>query len=1064
MTENNDKHTAKDDDEVAIDFSKIGNLFKKPAHHEHKTHHDNEKHEHHAPAHEHKGSHEPEHKKAEKKKEKEDINWNFKETATFFKKYGTYFLILIPIILTIFLRLQPMYLPTTDDWAENSVNSFYRNQVVQQVNAQYPNLPDANKQALIESELQRLLSENKGTIDQQIAGASQQFKERLMYESGDSKYVYLGDIDSYYWLREARKIVETGTPCDEVNYENNLCYRDTYTRAPVKHATDLDKTKTSPYVYAIVYTYKTLGIFNPDITIMQASFYVPLIFGVLSAILAFLIGRLIAGNVAGLVTSIFISVNPIHLSRTLGSDNDPQNIFFPLLAVLFFLYTFKAETLKKKLIFGTLTGVAISFYAVAWTGWWFIFNAILVTLIIYLGFIIVRELMRKKNLTVAFGSNETKSLLAVIGTILVSSALFTTILAGFNEFAKFVTGPLWFTKAKDAALATFWPNVLVTVAEFNPGSIPTIIGQMGGKLIFFLGMMAVVFMMVNKESVKKEQKYLLTFGALVYLFLSSSYGASLQPITYMILLALPVIAGMIMLLKSKEEVDAKLAILLVIWFVGTTYAALKGVRFTLLMVSAFGVAFGITIAYIYHILSRWISRELKINEILTKTVVAIILLLVLISPVKAGYNVATNFIPSVNDAWYSSLTKINDNSEPDAIINSWWDFGHWFKYLADRRVTLDGSSQSGPPLHWLGKLMVADDEKHSVGILRMLDCGSNNAYDELNAVIDDVPRSIDILDTIVKMDKADAGRYLIDNGLTKDQATHVLKQSHCEPPENFFITSEDMVGKAGVWSHFGSWDFKRSEMYNRVRGTSPAEGKQILLEPKFNLTPEQADQYYYEIQSQSDSEWITPWPGYLSSVRNCDMPNSAGIMLCNQQISGGQQLPFAVNLSSMDVIIAAQGDPKPYSIVYVTENGTEEKLFEGNTLGFSVVLLPRGEAGYASVLTHPYLANSMFTRLFYMEGHGLSYFDKFDDQNGVTGGRILVWKVDWEGTDANEVYKAVAAGKNETEETVIDIPLELSEDGDTATAEDPVTEDEEEDTTTEEGLTEDSIEVEFSTE
>ena len=1032
-----EKHTKKEDEEIAIDFSKIKDWFKKrkqteerPKHEPagEKAEHARPEHESEATAHEHhpKTTHHTHHKeKKETEEGQEELKLNYKDTIDFFKRYSTIFLILIPIILTIYLRLQPMYLPMTDDWAQNAVYNFYRNQIIDQINQQYPNLPDANKQALVDSEFQRILNENRGIIQQQVDTTSQQFKDKMMYESGNSKYVYLGDIDSYYWLRDARKYLQNRTMCDEIDYAQGLCYMDTYTMAPIKGGSPMKQSGIGNngklYSYVIAYTYNILKVFSPDMTIMQASFYVPLIFGIISAILAFLIGKAVAGNVAGLVTSIFITVNPIHLSRTMGSDNDPLNMFFPLLIILFFICTFKTPDFKKKILFGVLTGLSVSFFAAAWQGWWFMFNFIFAALIVYAGFYLVRQIIHQKKIGLVIKNKETRDLLTVIASVLLSSALFITIISGFKVFLTFITGPLWFTQTKVAALATFWPNVLVTVAEFNPGSIDTIIAQMGGKLIFFVGLMGILFVMTSKEKIIREQKYLLGFGVLVYLVLVSSYGITLSQMTFMALLALPVVVGMIMLLKSKEEVDVKLAILLVIWFVATTYAAFKGVRFTLLMVSAFGVALGITISALYRIISRWVSSELKINDMITKTIVALLLLMILIAPARAGYNTATNYLPSVNDAWYESLINIRDNSHPDAIINSWWDFGHWFKYLADRRVTLDGSSQSGPPLHWLGKLMVTDDEDLSVGILRMLDCGSNTAFDELNKILNDTSKSVDILDELIIMDKAEAGQLLLDNGLTKKEATNVLKYTHCDPPEDFFITSEDMVGKAGVWAHFGSWDFNRAEMYTKVKGKTAEEARKILMNPEYNLTLEQADQYYYEIQTQSDNDWITPWPNYMSSVQPCERPNEQGLMFCNMAIANGQQIPFAVNLTNMVVMIPAKESYRPASIVYVTPDGTEEKKFEGNTLPLSIVLVPSGEAGYSALITHPYLANSMFTRLFYLGGHGLRHFDKFDDQRGVTGGRILVWKVDWEGTDSNIVYKALEASEaldedgNETE-------------------------------------------------
>ena len=218
---------------------------------------------------------------------------------------------------------------------------------------------------MIESEFEKFKQQNKQMLNQQINDASQNFKERMMYESGDSKYVYLGDIDSYFWLREVRKHAINGTVCDEIDYANRLCYQDTYTKAPIKTGMELGKEKTSPYSYSILYIYKILRIFNPDITIMQASFYTPLVYSILSAILAFLIGKLIAGNLAGLVTSTVISVNPIFLSRTLGSDNDPLSMFFPLLIVLFFVCTVEATETKKRYIFGGITGLSIGLYAAA---------------------------------------------------------------------------------------------------------------------------------------------------------------------------------------------------------------------------------------------------------------------------------------------------------------------------------------------------------------------------------------------------------------------------------------------------------------------------------------------------------------------------------------------------------------------------------------------------------------------------------------------------------------------------------------------------------------------------
>ena len=42
----------------------------------------------------------------------------------------------------------------------------------------------------------------------------------------------------------------------------------------------------------------------------------------------------------------------------------------------------------------------------------------------------------------------------------------------------------------------------------------------------------------------------------------------------------------------------------------------------------------------------------------------------------------------------------------------------------------------------------------------------------------------------------------------------------------------------------------------------------------------------------------------------------------------------------------------------------------------------------------------MFTRMFYMRGHGLKYFKLFDHQRGLTGTDIYAYKIDWGGNNA----------------------------------------------------------------
>jgi dolichyl-diphosphooligosaccharide--protein glycosyltransferase len=554
---------------------------------------------------------------------------------------------------------------------------------------------------------------------------------------------------------------------------------------------------------------------------------------------------------------------------------------------------------------------------------------------------------------------------------------------------------------KEVGITTVWPNVFTTVAEQNSASLNSVISQIGfgNWFLFLIGISGLILSTIKKKDVKT---WFVVSSVVWYALVILAKPQNLR--IFIVLVAIPVIARFIISIKENEKgIDAKYAILLSLWILSTIYASVKGVRFTLLLVPAFAVSFGITVGLVYTYLSRWISKELNIHKTITRVSIILLMCLLLIAPFKSAASTAKNEIPSMNDAWWSSLEEIRLESEPDAIINSWWDFGHWFKYIADRPVTFDGTSQNSPQAHWIGNSLLTDDEDIAIGILRMLDCGANNAFEELNKVIEDTPEAVDIIYEVIVLDKANAKKTLKDNGLSSEEAESVLQYTHCEPPEDYFITSEDMVGKAGVWSHFGNWDFDRALMYNTLkrREYNDDRDKSVeFLQERFNMSMEDAENVYYEIESIKDSSeansWIAEWPNYYG-IQGCNKED-------NNTLACGfvQGLVVSIDLGTMDATISTQqGVVHPDVLVYPTETGIIRKDFLNDTLaGIGLTLIPSGD-NYVALISHTKLAAGMFTRLFYMEGHGLKHFEKFSDKRGVTGGRIIVWKVNWQGNATN---------------------------------------------------------------
>jgi hypothetical protein len=497
---------------------------------------------------------------------------------------------------------------------------------------------------------------------------------------------------------------------------------------------------------------------------------------------------------------------------------------------------------------------------------------------------------------------------------------------------------------KEAALPTLWPNVFTTVAELNPASMSQVLGSVGGQPILLIALLGIVLLLFRKDEHGKR--------------------------------------------------DATLSALLIIWFAGTMYMSLKGVRFTLLLGPAFAVAFGAGIGLLYQRISSFAESQMHLNKFVTGLIIVLIAGLIIVNPVKAGthltrnsYQIATSDVPIMNDAWWNSLAKIKEISQPDAIVNSWWDFGHHFKYVADRAVTFDGASQNSPQAHWVGRVLQTDNEDEAVAILRMLDCGANLAFDAAFNSTKDPLKAVKLVKEIIMQNEETAAKTVQGAGVPAD----ILRYTHCEAPEDYFIASGDMIGKAGVWSHFGLWSFDKAEVWFKWRHVVEKEAVEQMV-ARFNISEETAREWHTEANSLGSEEeanrWISPWPGFVSSdSSSCE--NKDDVLLCGN---------IAINMSSKHAEVrVSQGVALAKKVVVYAKDGSKQVLepADGNS-DLTIVVWPT-DSGFNALAAFSQLADSLFTRLYYMGGLGLKHFRQVSAQSQLIGGAIYVYNVNWAG-------------------------------------------------------------------
>lgn len=954
----------------------------------------------------------------------DEIELDFSGIKNFFnskyvKKAFFILLLIIPILLTIYIRIQPQYLAATDNIAVSSVENYYKNMISQQVNAQYPNLPLAQRNKLVEEQLVTFKKTNAEQLEQQIKQTSEYFKSGFQYEENGIKHTFLGDLDSYYYLRQARNIKEKGSVCDKI--EDNKCV-DSHMLAPLGA-----DAGPSMHPYATFFLYKFVNIFNKNFNLMDAAFLLPTILAIIAAIAAFFIGRRLMNDVAGFFAAMFIATSPILLSRSLGSDTDIWNVMFPLLIIWIIIESYEAKNSFLKYFFAGLAGLFTAFFNFAWGGWWYIFDFITLSFIGFLVFLAIKDYLKHKHLKNVF--KEIKGPLFSFIIYFFSTFIFITLIYDVSTFLSAFTSPLELAGTlKIAAHSNLWPNVYTTVAELNEINLATAISQVsyGLKYLFVLSLFGILLLLIRKTPDLKEYILIVSSGIL-FLALTSQWGLSLNIKIYLVLLSIPFLIALLFLLKedTHKSADIKISMIILLWYLGMIYASVKGVRFTLLLVPTFSIAIGIAIGYIYQYLVSIGKNTLKINENISKAVSFILLLLILITPVQAGFSVGRTYMPSMTKGWWDALSEIREKSAPDAIINSWWDFGHWFKYVADRRVTLDGASQNHPNAHWLGRALQTNDEKETIAILRMLDCGSNTFFEKINEKYNDTEKSQNVVKKAIMMEKDEAKKYLEELGFNSE----IIKYSHCNPPENYFITSGDMVGKAAVWAHFGLWDFDRAYIINEVRPKKLSEAITILKE-RFNYTDSEATKIYYEVQAlQTDrqmNDWIAPWPNYAGNIVRCE-ENNINNKTLNTSINNTETITCRFNMgisnngqviTVIDRAIVNKKEPEKTELIISFYDTTGRKLQETKgsfselvimdnktkkykstnasiSLGMLLSIDGNEEKTYTALIADPLLLDSTFTKLFFLNGKNMNQFEKFYDTTDITGTRIIVWKVKW---------------------------------------------------------------------
>ncbi|MBU1869393.1 MAG: hypothetical protein KJ818_02885 [Candidatus Omnitrophica bacterium] len=830
------------------------------------------------------------------------------------------FALILVIFLNLYFRLFPAYLWQLKPLAKANIEK----EIAKQVDDEFDKLPGKlsapAKDKFVELRTAEVKKEKSHEIKAKVKEEFSRLKSKYQDASGQS---YLMELDCWNWARYVENVLRYGHPGDE---QKDGRERDLFALAPL--GKNLPSNNLLYYLSAFLY--RTFCIFKP-VALNTFLFYLPLLFVIIFLTVLFLFCFFYWGSVAALLSTLFVGLCPIFISRSCGGwfDTDVLNLLFPLLAAWGYLAALNANNLKRRIFFTCLASFWIGLFAFTWGNWWFIFIILITYAVFSMLNLLSIKMQYKEDISRPF-----KAHALILPLFIAFSLCWVMLFCGTKPFIILysqVTNALLLTKP---LVDSIWPNVFSTVNELRRPDFAEIAVYAGGIYLFVICLVCLIILI------------LLNF------FIKKTYG-------------------------SKYEA----LVLFFFWFAAMFFACFSGIRFAVFLLVPLGIFLG-----------GGISELLLLLEQNGRKVLAYIVALgaILLGAVfvNNAYDSAKGLYPYMTDSWYNVLTNIKKNTPNDAIVNSWWDLGDWFKTVGNRRVIFDGQSQNTPQAYWMAKVLISHNEEEAIKILKMLNNGANSAFNIINGRIKDPFLSILIIKRLISSDPKDA-QTLLSKYLPFDEAIKVEGLMFDMPKEQaYFIVYTSMQNIMGAISYIGNWDFAKvyitrnlgkidsSSMINYLvsNGQNKEEAEGFLREASI-LSKKNLDKIV--------SKRLSFWGRLHTEEKNEEVLLFEGGLVYNPKQQTVNQ--YSCHDKKYKV---------PKSLFLFEDGKMKEFVYEKSDLDFSVLIF-RKDNKLQAILLDPELAESLYVRLYFLNGEGLKHFKPFITENDEED-YIKVYRILWE--------------------------------------------------------------------
>lgn len=532
-----------------------------------------------------------------------------------------------------------------------------------------------------------------------IAVIAMAFATAFMMRSIALQYgFYLNEFDPYFDYRATQFLIENGI-------DKYFTWHDTMSWYP--EGRDVARTSQTGLHISAAFLYKAFGGGG---SLYDFVVWLPVVLGSLTAVVMFALVRVISNTTAGMFAALLFAFSPAIIQRgNLGwFKSEPLGLFLALLATYLLLSALKSSDRRFAIAKAFSGGLMLGFAMTAWGGIQY-FN-----LLLGLFFI-----------AIPFFTKDTKSSLYVVP---IFTAL--TIIAASSFPRPGETFPVSL-----AGLSLIAPTIFLVVAHFigsfsATNKLRNMLAWLGA---FIIG--AAVFVAAGPY-VSPSFRYISAISPFskTEIPLVESVAEHFTPtivdyfLDYSILILL---AGYGALLCFRKRTDMTMfALILGITgiYVSASFTRLLVYSSVAIITLASIALFEVTTAIFARTEAAAVQPKKKIKvqhqgkdfRIAYTALVIAMLAIPMFYPPGASWiagadfpasiaNGATGFKVSTND-WTEMMDWIKNNTEPDAVIASWWDYGYWITTLANRASLADNATVNMTRIEQIAKAFVSDEQ------------------------------------------------------------------------------------------------------------------------------------------------------------------------------------------------------------------------------------------------------------------------------------------------------------------------------------------------------------------